>query len=193
MEDIKSIIAENIVELRRSKKWTQAEMAEKLNYTDKAISKWERAESMPDIEVLKQIADLFGVTLDFFVHKNAKDQKEKFLLPQKIKNNRIIVTTMIVLMVWFLATIIFVYSNIIANENLWIVYVWAVPISSVFLLAVNRFWGKREYKFYIMSILVWSLLACSYLQFIEYNVWLIFLLGLPMQALIILWSILKLR
>jgi len=193
MEDIKSIIAENIVELRRSKKWTQAEMAEKLNYTDKAISKWERAESMPDIEVLKQIADLFGVTLDYFVHKNAQEQKEKYLLPQKVRNNRIIVTTMFVLMVWFLATIIFVYTSIFASDNLWTVYVWAVPVSGVILLIANGFWGKRKFKFYIMSLLVWSALACFYLQFIDYNIWLIFLLGLPMQALIILWSILKLK
>ena len=67
MEDIKSIIAENIVQLRRANGMTQIDLAEKLNYSDKAVSKWERGESVPDISVLKNIADLFGVTVDFLI------------------------------------------------------------------------------------------------------------------------------
>lgn len=193
MDDIKKIIAENLIELRRSKKWTQAEMAEKLNYTDKAVSKWERAESMPDVEVLKEIADLFGVTLDYFVHENAAQEKEKYLLPQKIRNNRIIITSMIISVVWLLATIIYVYAYINASANLWEVFVWGIPASAIVLLAMNGIWGKRKFVFYIMTLLVWSTLACSYLQFREYKVWLIFILGVPLQTLIVLWAILKLK
>lgn len=193
MDDIKSVIAENIVELRHSKKWTQAEMADKLNYTDKAISKWERAESMPDIGILKRIADIFGVTLDYFVHKNAREQKEKYLLPQKVRNNRIIITSMFVLSVWLLATIVFVYTSITVSEDAWIVFVWSIPASSIVLLVANIYWGKQKFTFYIISLLVWSAITCFYLQFIDYNMWLIFLLGLPVQALIILWGILKLK
>ena len=48
MNNIKSIIAQNITDLRRAKGLTQLELAEQLNYSDKAVSKWERAESMPD-------------------------------------------------------------------------------------------------------------------------------------------------
>jgi len=193
MDDIKKVLAENLIELRRSKKWTQAEMADKLNYTDKAVSKWERAESMPDVEVLKQIADLFGVTLDYFVHENAHQEKEKFLLPQKIRNNRIIITSMIISVVWLLGTIIYVYSYINASVYLWQVFLWSVPASALVLLIMNGVWGKRKYVFYIMTLLIWSTLACSYVQFLEYNVWLIFLLGIPLQALIVLWAILKLK
>ena len=60
MEDIKPIIAKNITALRQGAKLTQIELAERLNYSDKAVSKWERAESIPDITVLKTIADMFG-------------------------------------------------------------------------------------------------------------------------------------
>ena len=67
MEDIKSIVAKNITELRLLNNMTQMELAEKLNYSDKTISKWERAESSPDIAVLVDIADLFGVSLDYLV------------------------------------------------------------------------------------------------------------------------------
>ena len=64
--DIKANIANNIVELRKRKKWTQAELAEKINYTDKAVSKWERGESTPDVDVLYNMAEIFGVTVDYF-------------------------------------------------------------------------------------------------------------------------------
>ena len=67
MEDLKSIIAENITALRKGSSMTQIELAEKLNYSDKAISKWERGESVPDITVLKAIADMFGVTVDYLL------------------------------------------------------------------------------------------------------------------------------
>ena len=57
MEDLKPVIAKNITALRQQARMTQSELAERLNYSDKAISKWERAESMPDVAVLKTIAD----------------------------------------------------------------------------------------------------------------------------------------
>jgi transcriptional regulator with XRE-family HTH domain len=193
MEDIKKVVAENLIELRRSKKWTQAEMAEKLNYTDKAVSKWERAESMPDVEVLTQIAEIFGVTLDYFVHENARQEKEKYLLPQKIRNNRIIITSMIISVVWLLATIIYVYTFVNGSVYLWEIFLWAVPVSSLVLVVMNGIWGKRKYVFYILTLMIWSLLACSYVQFRDYHVWLIFILGIPLQALIVLWAILKLK
>lgn len=67
MSDIKSNVAKNITELRILNNMTQMELAEKLNYSDKTISKWERGDSSPDISVLVELADLFGVTLDYLV------------------------------------------------------------------------------------------------------------------------------
>ena len=67
VEDIKSNIAKNISELRQTKSMTQLELAEQLNNSDKAGAKCERGDSVPDVTVLKRIADLFGVTLDYLV------------------------------------------------------------------------------------------------------------------------------
>lgn len=69
MEDLKRIIADNIAELRKAVPLTQAELAEKLNYSDKAVSKWERGESIPDVIVLKQIAGIFGVSVDYLLEE----------------------------------------------------------------------------------------------------------------------------
>ena len=65
--ELEKIVAANITELRKSKQWTQLELAEKLNYSDKSISKWERGDGIPDLKTLCKMAELFSVLLDFFV------------------------------------------------------------------------------------------------------------------------------
>ena len=78
MNDLKVIISKNLIMLRKGKKLTQIEFANELNYSDKAISKWERAESIPDIVVLKQISDVFGVSVDYLLNEHT--QKEENLV-----------------------------------------------------------------------------------------------------------------
>ena len=87
MNDLKQIIASNISKLRKQKKLTQLEFAKALNYSDKAISKWERAESIPDIIILKQIADLFGVTVDYIINEHTDN--EKILVIEEKKKSKI--------------------------------------------------------------------------------------------------------
>lgn len=77
MEDLKNVLAENLIKYRKAANLTQAELAEKINYSDKAVSKWERAAGMPDVDVLKQIADLFGVTVDDMLTKSDKPARVK--------------------------------------------------------------------------------------------------------------------
>ena len=83
-EDIKLIIANNIAKFRKEAKLTQAELAEKLNYSDKAISKWERGESLPDVIILNQIAQVFGITLDSLVSNKPEKKKRAKKIFKKI-------------------------------------------------------------------------------------------------------------
>ena len=53
--NVKQTIAKNLVELRRRHRFTQQELAQRLNYSDKAISRWEHAETLPDIETLCRV------------------------------------------------------------------------------------------------------------------------------------------
>lgn len=69
---MKSIFAQRLSELRREHGMTQLELAEKLSFSNKAVSKWERGESLPDILVLKSIADLFGVTVDDLISEELR-------------------------------------------------------------------------------------------------------------------------
>lgn len=194
MENLNSIIAKNISELRKKQGLTQLELAEKLNYSDKAVSKWERAESIPDVAVLKEIADLFGVTLDYLVEaEHARVPELKASIKTKI-HNRGFITGISILIVWLAATLAFVVLDIVAEINAhWLAFVWAVPISMVVWLVLNSVWFNRRRNFLIISFLMWSGLAALYLTFLmaSFNLWIIYALGVPGQIIILMWSRIK--
>ena len=93
MDDLKQIIAKNLVELRKRKKYTQLDLANTLQYSDKAISKWEKGDSLPDIEVLYQICNLYGVTLDFLTHEGSFEEKKEYVLKKDERKNKVIITS----------------------------------------------------------------------------------------------------
>lgn len=198
MEEIKQIIAKNISELRVDRKMTQLELAEKLNYSDKAVSKWERGESLPDVAVLKQIADLFRVTMDYLVTADHTEQTQAPVVYEgrELRNRRIIMGISVIL-VWLAAAIAFVVVDIVLGSSArnWIIFIYAVPISLVVILVFNSLWFNPRWNFAIISALMWSVLACLHIGIllIGFNIWIIYILGVPGQAIILLWSGLKLK
>lgn len=190
MNDIKQNIANNITELRKSRKWTQLDLANKLNYTDKAISKWERGESTPDVETLYKMAEIFEVTVDYFFHDDSALNIEKYNMPKEVKQKKIAQLLLIITSIWFIAIVVFVYGNIsnANNKSFWISFIWALPtcgfITTVFFKRNNYIFGVP----FSTSFTIWTLLASIYLQGIiaNYNFWLIFLIGIPIQIVIII-------
>ena len=63
-EKLKIQIGSNIAFYRKQSGLTQAGLAEKLNYSDKAVSKWERGESIPDVLTLMQLSEQFEISID---------------------------------------------------------------------------------------------------------------------------------
>ena len=110
---LKNIIAQNIAELRRNNNMTQIELAEKLNYSDKAISKWERGESIPDVAVLKNIADIFLVSVDYLLEETHKRPMPPAAQATTRKRRRGVITWLGVLLVWMVATISFVTLQLV--------------------------------------------------------------------------------
>ena len=189
MRDVRQIIAENLIELRKVNKLTQLELAEKLNYSDKAISKWERGESLPDVEILCQIADLYGVSLDYLVTKDHAEEAIEYKISKERANiNKTIITWLSVFSAVLLVVLSFILVYTISKNVLWILFVWMVPLCSTIMLIFNCIWGKRKYRYYILSVLMWSLLTGFALQFMQYNIWLIYCLGIPGQIIIFLIS-----
>ena len=197
MEDIKSVIAENISRLRRENNMTQIELADRLNYSDKAISKWERGESVPDISVLKAIADLFGVSVDYLIssehEKIAESADEDAEIAKNKKRKHTMVAGMSVLLVWLVAATVFVPIDIATTDAVahWLTFAYAVPISMIVWLVFNSIWFNRRRNFLIISIMMWSLIMAIHLSVLVggYNFWQFYLIGIPGQLIIILWSI----
>ena len=189
---LKNIIAQNIAQLRRDNNMTQLELAEKLNYSDKAISKWERGESLPDVAVLKNIADIFLVSVDYLLEETHKKIAPPAARTTTRRRRRGVITWLGVLLVWMVATIAFVTLQLIfpVEMNAWLTFVWAVPVSAVVWLIMNSVWFNRRRNYFIVSVLMWTLLAAAHITLlvVGVNVWLIYLLGIPAQIIIFLWS-----
>ena len=195
MEDIKNIVAKNITELRLLNNMTQMELAEKLNYSDKTISKWERAESSPDISVLVEIADLFGVSLDYLVRAENIDATVKENKIKETRYNRRVISYISESVAWFIATFAFIITTLITNEATfqWLYFVYALPVVLIVKLVFNSIWFNPRHNYYIISALVWSILAAIHITFLYFkiNVALIYLLGIAGQIVIVLWSFIK--
>lgn len=188
MKELKDIIAENICALRTERKMTQSELAVKLNYTDKSVSKWEHGDVTPSIEVLKNIAEIFDVSIDYLTTEKPDEIFDRKYSSKVNNPNKIIITLLAVSMVWIIATIVFVYAIIFTQTTYWQIFIAAVPLSTIVLIVFNGIWGKRKFVFILVSILTWSILATIYFQLINYNLWALFIIGAPLQIATILWS-----
>jgi len=195
MEEIKQIVAKNITELRLLNNMTQAELAEKLNYSDKTISKWERAESSPDITVLVKIAELFEVSLDYLAGiENLEDTVNENRV-KETKYNRRAISYIFESVAWFIALFAFIVTSLITNKTTfqWLYFVYAFPIVMIVKLVFNSIWFNPRHNYFIVSALIWSILAAIHitLLYFKINVALIYLLGVAAQIIIILCSFIK--
>ena len=195
VEDIKNIVAKNITELRLLNNMTQMELAEKLNYSDKTISKWERAESSPDISVLVEISDLFGVSLDYLVRTENIEEAVKENKKKEARYNRKVISYISESAVWFIAISAFIITTFIIGKTTfqWLYFVYAMPVVMIVKLIFNSIWFNPRRNYLIISALIWSILTAIHTTFLYFNidVSLIYLLGIVGQIVVILWSFIK--
>ena len=187
-EKLKQRIGANIAAFRREKGITQAELAEKLNYTDKAVSKWERGESIPDVTTLVQVAELFSVSLDELA---GISQPEKTAVeePQR-KANKSVILMLSSLLVWFVAMLVYVILASLNVSRSWIGFFYAIPANAIVIICLRSAWRKFNWNFAAVSLLVWGCLVALYvtlLVFLDINMWRLFLLGIMGQAAVCLW------
>lgn len=183
MDDLKKVVAGNIIKLRTLMNLTQAQLGEKLNYSDKSISKWERGESVPDVFVLKTIADMAGVTVDYIITPHDPDEEVQ-VEAKTPRYSRRFITLTVLAGIWALAVLVFVVLWLCGIFN-WLVFIYAIPVSLITLLVLNSVWGDRRWNLYIISGLVWGIICSVYLTAIKFNWWQLFLLGIPAQIIII--------
>ncbi len=186
MENLNFIIAKNLSSLRKKNKLTQVQLAEKLNYSDKAISKWEKGESLPSVEVLYKLCKLYGVSMDYIVGDEKKEPK--IIETADLRKRYLSITLLSILAVWFVALVLFVSFDIFVKKDYFILFAWAVPISTIVGIVFDAIWNKCKLLFWLLTALIWSTLLCTALQFFTFNIWIILLIGIPLQIAIFLWA-----
>lgn len=192
MKDLHLIIADNLAALRKSSGLTQAQVAERLSYSDKAVSRWERGDTMPDINVLYELCAFYGITLDMLTQRGGVSDKGELPMRES-KLYRIAFNALNIAVVWLIATVLFVYRNVSGIENAWTLFIWAIPCSSLSLMLANRRYYRKEpiLYFILYSILTWTLLTSVYVQFLQLHFGLIYIVGIPVQIALILWLIIR--
>ena len=199
-EKLKKQIGMNIAAYRKRNHLTQVGLAEKLNYSDKAVSKWERGESAPDIATLVQLADAFDITVNELledpnqlpenpgtVERVMGKAVEKTL---KRKANKRIILGLATVLVWFVALLLFVVLSSLDFPKTWMAFIYAVPANAIVLLSLRSAWHDFRWNQLLISAIMWGGLLSihmSLLMFFALNIWKIFLLGIPGQAAVILW------
>ncbi len=199
-EKLKIQLGANIAAYRKRFGMTQAGLAEKLNYSDKAVSKWERGESLPDVLTLVQLADLFEVTVnDLLIDPNelpadgGKVQKVMEMAVEKAlkrKADKRIIQMLSSVLVWFVALFAFVILSSLNIPRSWLAFIYAIPIDAIVILTLRSAWRDFRWNKLLISQIMWGALLSVYvslLVFLHINLWKLFLLGIPGQAAIILW------
>ena len=162
---------------------TQAQLAELLNYSDKSVSKWERAEAVPDAYVLKHMSEIFGVSVDYLL--SSHNDWEPISQKQKRRYRSEIIVLISMAGIWTLAFFIFIIGWILGHM-LWLVFIYAVPISLITLLVFNSVWENGKRNYYIVSTLVASIFVMVYLTLLRWNPWQLLLLIIPAELIVFL-------
>lgn len=199
-EKLKNQIGANIAAYRKRAGWTQAGLAEKLNYSDKAVSKWERGESVPDVLTLMTLADKLGVTVnDLLIDPNAlpenpgKVEKTMGKVVEKAlkrKANKRIILGLSSLLVWFVALFVYVLLSTLGIPNSWLAFFFAIPADCIVMLSLRSAWRDFRWNRALISGIMWGTLISLFATLLviwNVNIWKIFLLGIPGQAAILLW------
>lgn len=190
--EFKKIVAENLVRFRKESNFTQLDIANKLNYSDKAVSKWERGDSLPDSFVLKQLAMLYNVSVDELLSKKEDKKRVPFSLKRAFKNKHFLINCMSAGLVWLIACILFVvlrYTS--ARAYAYLSFVYALPVSALVNFILTTIWSWKWVSGIFATIFLWTGFLTAYLtvQFLApiESFWIIFIVAIPIQIIIILW------
>lgn len=199
-EKLKKQIGMNIAAYRKRIRLTQVGLAEKLNYSDKAVSKWERGESAPDVSTLVQLADLFDVSVnDLLVDPDELPENpgavervmgkavEKTL---KRKANKRIILSLTTVLVFSVALLLFVIISSLGIPKSWMAFVYAVPAWAITILSLRSAWQDFRWNQFLISAIMWGGILSIYLSLLVFgnlNIWKLYLLGVPGQIAVVLW------
>ena len=200
VEKLKEYVGANIAAYRKRAGLTQAMLAQKLNYTDKAVSKWERGESVPDVVTLASLAEFLGITVNDLLsdpnalpeHTGAVQQAMGKVVEKTLKRkaDKKVILGLSSLLVWSVALLLYVILSTLDVEKSWLAFFYAVPADAIVLLSLRSAWKDFRWNRALISAIRWGVLLSLYVTLLvlaNFNAWRILLLGIPGQLAIFLW------
>ncbi len=190
MEELKDIISKNLVQLRTQARLTQVQLAEMLNYSDKAVSKWERGEAIPDVRVLMQLAEIYGITVDDIL----KSEPSRKVRPKmNVAKKRLLISLLSVALVWFIATGLFMILFFVNStaKYAYLVYLVAPFVSAVVGTVFSVKWGNALSNAICCTLIIFcgALLIHMFVRtFMDFTkIYFIYIVAGVFEILIILW------
>lgn len=182
--ELRGVVARNIIGYRKLHGQTQAELAEKLNYSDKSVSKWERAEGMPDVYVLSKIARLYGVSVNDLLNESG---------PVRRLPGRVLVALLSTGLVFLVAAIVYFALRMIMPtlSGAWLAFVFALPVSFIVLIVFTTLWWGYLYQCVAVSGLIWTLALSVQMMTGRVEVHAVYLVAGVLQILCVLWYLLQ--
>lgn len=187
--DLNETVANNLVQLRKDKGLTQQEFAEAIGFSDKSISKWERGYAVPTVDILIKIADFYELTVNDLISEDAlsvlRNRKEK----EGGESRKVSICILLVAVAWLVATALFINGLIQNYENMWMSFVYAVPVSFALLLFImRRFWPQGRNSLINSSLLQWTtvIAICIQFQLFGQQMWYLLIICIPLQVVTIL-------
>ena len=187
LSELKLISASNIIKLRTEAGLTQAELGEKLNYSDKTISKWERGEAIPDAYVLTQMAEIFGVTVDYLLssHDAWEPPEQQAARQEEAGYSVNMIIAISVLGVWTMALTIFVLLWLF-DIILWETFIVALPVSILTYMVLICVFRRRQHLQFVIAAFVLSMFILLYFTLPMQKPWQLFLIAIPAEIIVFL-------
>ena len=209
MENLAEIVGKNLASLRKAKGLTQQDLAREINYSDKSISKWELGYSLPSVDILKDFAQFYGVSIDYLVVEQKQEDLEAVAANSDYdadlrakRVNQALVIALTATFVFLVALSVYLASLLRgdpSSNTFTSLFFWMVPVS-IFLIAWEswRYYHSRLLHIILLSVFAWTLLLCFSIHFQFYkdppeSIWYILIVGIPIQVILILWGNFKPR
>ncbi len=184
MGTLKDIVCKNLISLRKEHNLTQVDLSKKINYSDKAISRWEKGEVTPSLEILESLAEIYKVAPSYFFEEHLDEESRR--LAMKEKNLYTVIILSLSLVVWIIASFTFILTHGITDVYHFEIFMWAIPATTLVVKLCSKYLLSNRYYILTSSLFFWSFIIVIYIQWLELNFWLLFLLGIPVQLTIVL-------
>ena len=195
-KDLQELLAKNLAYYRKASGLTQLELAEKFNYSDKSVSKWERGEGFPDIFVLKSLADFYGITVDDF----SQVEHTAVNMTQGKRRKQIFLTLLSIGLGWLVTIAAFFFLDTLLSKNVafkpWLCFIYGILVTGIIWLVWEFIYHHRFRRMLATTLIIWSAALSLFLTFlVVLNTPLpkLFIVAIPLQGLELLWYFLRMK